>query len=145
MIVFLVSQSIIVGVIQMLSTNWYEYIFFKEKLKYLFDNELSPDNLYIDSFNIYERVAVINFITMNIPQKYPKKWKSESFNAIIFRLTFSDLTNFSIQGNDFFNKIGRLDTKIIDNKKTLIFTSENLYIELSALNIMFGDFKPLKR
>ena len=125
--------------------KWQDFVFFKEKITFMFGDTLSLDVLVLESIVFYEQVCVLKFALPEIPKKYPEKWHERSFDLISFSLTLSELTCHSIKGTQILDEKGMLEIREIDGEKSLSFTSLNFRMRLSCKYIMLGDFEPIKR
>jgi len=71
---------------------WFEHAQFKEKVKFMFNNELSLENVEFENFLFYDiRSFKITFCSKTIPKVVPKKWKESSFNVLTITLNFTNV------------------------------------------------------
>jgi len=79
---------------------WFENAIGKEKIKFMFDNELCTQDIEIYNFSL-ERFSDLKFrfFLKNIPKKHPDKWSKEGFNAISMEITFGDVIQLDITGS----------------------------------------------
>jgi len=79
---------------------WFQNAIGKEKIQFMFNNELEIQCVEIDSFSM-ERFSDLkfNFFLNKAPKKHPEKWSKEQFNALSVRIIFSDIIQFDISGS----------------------------------------------
>lgn len=79
---------------------WFQNAIGKEKIKFMFDNELSIQRIEVDSFSL-ERFSDLkfHFFCNEIPKKYPKKWNETGFNALSLIITFGDVIQLNVIGS----------------------------------------------
>lgn len=130
-----------VGEIKM--SKWYDGAVSKEKIIYMFNGDFPLSDICIESIAIYEKIVVCSFITNYIPSKYPEKWKLENFNAISFELSFSDLIDFSFNGDHLFGNYGELIIQKKDDVIHINFKSSNIDLSFTANYMFINDIKPI--
>ncbi|MCE0826914.1 immunity 50 family protein [Buttiauxella sp. A2-C2_NF] len=93
---------------------WFQHAIGKEKIQFMFDNELSVQHIEINSFCL-ERFSDLkfHFCCKNIPKKHPEKWDKERFNALSLVVTFGDIIEFDITGS----RVGFFCSPIINSFK----------------------------
>lgn len=79
---------------------WFQNAIGKEKIKFMFDNELSIQRIEVDSFSL-ERFSDLkfHFFCNEIPKKYPEKWNETGFNALSLIITFGDVIQLNVIGS----------------------------------------------
>lgn len=93
---------------------WFRNALGKEKIQFMFNNELSIQSVEISSFSL-ERFSDLkfNFYCKEIPSKYPGKWSKEGFNALSLVVTFGDVIQLDITGS----RVGFFCSPIINSLK----------------------------
>lgn len=117
---------------------WFDYAHSKEKISFMFDNELSLDGAEFHSF-IYHDISKLSlrFNTKIIPKKFPKKWAENEFNSISILLTFTEVLSLKVDLNNI-NFVCTPSVKLIDN--SVLFSIENEESSFICLaNFMFID------
>lgn len=91
---------------------WFQNAIGKEKIQFMFDNELSMQHVEVSSFS-FERFSDLRFhlFCKEIPTKYPDKWKKDGFNALSVVITFGDVIQLSATGS----RIGFFCSPIINS------------------------------
>ncbi|WP_210449909.1 Imm50 family immunity protein [Pantoea ananatis] len=79
---------------------WFKNAIGKEKIQFMFDNELNIQNIEISSFSL-ERFSdlKIHFFCKEIPKKHPEKWKKCGFNAFSLVINFGDVIHLNATGS----------------------------------------------
>jgi hypothetical protein len=79
---------------------WFKNAIGKEKIQFMFDNELHMQYVEIDSISL-ERFSdlKLKFLLKGMPLKHPEKWDKEEFNALNVEVTFGDLIQLNITGS----------------------------------------------
>ncbi len=79
---------------------WFKNAIGKEKIQFMFDNELNIQNIEISSFSL-ERFSdlKIHFFCKEIPKKHPEKWKKDGFNALSLVINFGDVIHLNATGS----------------------------------------------
>lgn len=89
---------------------WFQNALGKEKIQFMFNNELDIQLIEIHSFSMESFSDLkFDFICKNIPKKYPKKWSEGDFNALKLVITLGDIIQLDIKGT----KIGFFCSPII--------------------------------
>ncbi|QGU89712.1 hypothetical protein GN242_13065 [Erwinia sorbitola] len=93
---------------------WFQSALGKEKIQFMFNNELSIESVEINSFSL-ERFSDLkfNFYCKGMPKKYPEKWNGEGFNALSLVITFGGLIQLNIIGS----RVGFFCSPIINSLK----------------------------
>ncbi|WP_129543896.1 MULTISPECIES: Imm50 family immunity protein [Serratia] len=93
---------------------WFENAIGKEKIKFMFNNELNINDVEVDNFSL-ERFSDLKFrfYCKDIPKKYPEKWNEEGFNALSLVVTFGDVIKLDVTGS----RVGFFCTPIISSLK----------------------------
>lgn len=104
---------------------WFQNAIGKEKIQFMFHNELMIENIEIGSFSL-ERFSELkfHFYSNNIPKNYPEKWNKEGFNALSLLISFGDIIQLDVTGS----RIGFFCSPIINSFK-----------EYSEITIKHGD------
>lgn len=78
---------------------WFDKAIGKEKIKFMFGDELSLESIELDGFS-FERFSDVSFrfCSKNVPSHYPNKWKENEFNALSVIITFGDIVEFNVKG-----------------------------------------------
>ena len=98
---------------------WFDNAHGKEKITYIFNNELSLSEIELDKliFHDISRLT-LGFNIKNLPSLIPEKWEKNKLNTLALTLTFTEVSTIKLDGK----KIGFECTPIIDaieNKTTL--------------------------
>lgn len=79
---------------------WFQNALGKEKIQFMFNNELDIQLLEIQEFSMKDFSDLkLKFICKNVPKKHPEKWGKEGFNALSLVITFGDITQLNITGS----------------------------------------------
>ncbi|PNK97938.1 hypothetical protein CEQ28_010235 [Hafnia alvei] len=117
---------------------WFENAHGKEKIAYMFNNELSLSEIELDKFIFHDISRLtLGFNIKNLPSLTPEKWKKNKFNTLALTLTFTEVSTLKFDGQ----KIGFECTPVIDaieNNTRLIINNKNLNF-LCIAKFMFID------
>ncbi|MDX6040034.1 Imm50 family immunity protein [Scandinavium lactucae] len=105
---------------------WFEHAIFKEKLKFMFNNELSIEHVELDTV-LYYSISMLR-VRLNsrvLPAITPEKWRGINYNSLSITLEFGNVKQFECKGGD----IGFECCPIITPTK-----------EKTTLQIMKGNF-----
>jgi len=95
---------------------WFQNALGKEKIQFMFNNELDIQVVEIHGFSMENFSDLkFNFICKKIPKKYPEKWNKDIFNALNFDITFENITQLDITGS----RIGFFCSPIIKSSPNL--------------------------
>ncbi|WP_312045791.1 Imm50 family immunity protein [Erwinia sp.] len=90
---------------------WLDFIHGKEKVKFMFNDELSLDDSEFENFLFYDLSKIrICFNTKHIPKKIPDKWKKKEFNGLSITLILVGVNRLDLQGN----RVGFICSPIIE-------------------------------
>ncbi|WP_342323172.1 Imm50 family immunity protein [Kosakonia sp. BYX6] len=123
---------------------WFDTAHGKEKIKFMFNNELALDNIEFESFQFYDQSKVrLCFNSRNIPSRVPEKWKINNFNGLSITLSFIGLIQFDMVGS----RIGFECSPIIENTGDVIFAKiederKNFRLSLSAEVMVIDSIEP---
>ena len=93
---------------------WFQNAIGKEKIQFMFNNELETHNIEIISFSMgHFSDLKFNFFLNQAPKKHPEKWKKEQFNTLSLIITFSEIIQFDSSGS----KVGFFCSPIITSSK----------------------------
>lgn len=117
---------------------WFDYAQGKEKVSFMFNNELDLNNVEFHSFTYHDISKLsLRFNTRMIPETFPKKWTRNQFNSISISLLFTEVRILKID----LNNINFVCTPIIDTVNDGIQLSievgQNRFMCLA--NFMFID------
>ncbi len=117
---------------------WFDNAHGKEKITYIFNNELSLSEIELDKliFHDISRLT-LGFNIKNLPSLIPEKWEKNKLNTLALTLTFTEVSTIKLDGK----KIGFECTPIIDaieNKTRVIINNENFNF-LCIAKFMFID------
>ncbi|MDX5631098.1 MULTISPECIES: Imm50 family immunity protein [unclassified Brenneria] len=117
---------------------WFDYAHGKEKINFMFDNELPLENSEFCSFTYHDISKLsLRFNTRFIPKKLPNKWTENEFNSISVLLTFTEVLSLKVNLKNI-NFICTPDVKLIDN--SIMLSIENKESSFRCLaNFMFID------
>jgi len=78
---------------------WFENAIGKEKIQFMFKNELDIKSIEVDSFSL-ERFSDLKFIFFckHVPKTHPEKWGKVKFNALKIEITFGDVIQMNVSG-----------------------------------------------
>ena len=78
---------------------WLDFIHGKEKVKFMFNDELSLDDSEFENFLFYDLSKIrICLNTKHIPKKIPDKWKKKEFNGLSITLILVGVSKLDLQG-----------------------------------------------
>lgn len=80
---------------------WFEHAIFKEKIKFMFNNELSIENVELDTV-LYYSISMLR-VRLNsrvLPAITPEKWEKVKFNSLSITLEFGNVSQFECKGGD---------------------------------------------
>lgn len=78
---------------------WFDNAIGCEKIKFMFNNELSINSVQVIDLIIEGNCNVIfKLKCLDMPDFIPKKWKEKQASAIYLVLKFTDVSNLSIHG-----------------------------------------------
>ncbi|WP_436876414.1 Imm50 family immunity protein [Siccibacter turicensis] len=121
---------------------WFEHAVFNEKIKFMFNNELSIENVEVEDFLYYSTSMLrIGMKTKTLPKTTPDKWKKNKFNSLSITLEFGNVRRFECRGGD----IGFECTPIIvSNKEKTLLTieNENFYLYCESDFMTIKDISP---
>lgn len=122
---------------------WFEHANGKEKINYMFNNELSIDNSEFENFLFYDLSKIrVCFNTKHIPQKTPKKWNDTEFNGLSLTLTLVGINKLSLYGN----RVGFICSPTIEKiNNEIIFTIKNgneFYFSCAAEVMIIDSIEP---
>lgn len=122
---------------------WFEHAYGKEKIKFMFDNELSLNGAECESILFYDLSKLrINFRTKHVPKKIPAKWDSQEFNALSVTLTLIGIDKLSLEGE----RIGFECTPVIEKlSDRILFRVSNgdaFYLSCAAEVIVIDSVEP---
>jgi len=123
---------------------WFDSAHGKEKIKFMFNNELCIENIEFESLHFYDQSKVkLRFNSKNIPAKVPDKWRGEEFNGLSITLAFVGLIRMDIVGS----RVGFECSPIIENEggviSLLIEDKESkLKVNLSAEVMIIDSVEP---
>lgn len=120
---------------------WFDHASGKEKIKFMFNNELSVDEIEFKNFLFNGDLVRFQFVIKKIPKVYPKKWDAENFNAISLVFSFVNINKFEFHGRKanffcsptFFSVTGR---------SVIEFKSEDFYLYCDAEFISIDGVSP---
>ncbi|MEH5215559.1 Imm50 family immunity protein [Escherichia marmotae] len=117
---------------------WFDYAQGKEKVNFMFNNELHLNGVEFHSFTYHDISKLsLRFNTKMIPEIFPKKWTVNKFNSISISLLFTEVRALKIDLNNI-NFICTPNIEVIDNSIQLSIEHEqNSFICLA--NFMFID------
>lgn len=80
---------------------WFEFAHGKEKINFMFNNELSLCGVEFSQFIYYDISRLkLRFNSRNIPSSIPKKWNRNEFNALAISLEFTEVLKLEISGEN---------------------------------------------
>ena len=117
---------------------WFNYAQGKEKVNFMFNNELRLNGVEFHSFTYHDISKLsLRFNTKIIPEIFPEKWAVNKFNSISISLVFTEVRMLKVNLNNI-NFICTPDIQMIGNSIQLSIEAEqNSFICLA--NFMFID------
>lgn len=117
---------------------WFNYAQGKEKVNFMFNNELRLNGVEFHSFTYHDISKLsLRFNTKIIPEIFPEKWAVNKFNSISISLIFTEVRMLKVDLNNI-NFICTPDIQMIGNSIQLSIEAEqNSFICLA--NFMFID------
>ena len=118
---------------------WFDFAHGKEKVKFMFNNELSLNESEFENFLFYDNSKIrMCFNTKHIPKKTPEKWSGLEFNGLSITLILVGINKLSLQGG----RVGLTCSPVIERVGgEIIFsiTGENGFHLLCAAEIIVID------
>ncbi|MFO6296032.1 Imm50 family immunity protein [Rahnella selenatireducens] len=117
---------------------WFDHAQGKEKINFMFDNELHLNDVEFHSFTYHDISKLsLRFNTKMIPDIFPRKWTVNQFNSISISLIFTEVQIIKVNLNNI-NFICTPNIEMINNSIQLsIEAEENSFMCLA--NFMFID------
>ncbi|MDX5630940.1 MULTISPECIES: Imm50 family immunity protein [unclassified Brenneria] len=122
---------------------WFDFVHGKEKINFMFNNELSIDDSEIDNFLFYDLSKIrVCFNTRNIPKKTPDKWRNVEFNGLSITLILVGISKLNLQGD----RVGFICSPIIEKiDDEMTFTIDNgdkFHFSCAAEIIVIDSIEP---
>lgn len=122
---------------------WFDLAHGKEKIKFMFDNDLSLDDSEFENFLFYDLSKIkISFNTRRIPKKIPDKWRSKEFNGISVVLILVGISDLNLHGS----RVGFECLPLIEKKDDKIMFSicngNNFNLSCSTELIVVDSIEP---
>lgn len=118
---------------------WFDFMHGREKIKFMFNNELSLDDSEFENLLFYDISRVR--LSFNI-KKIPDKWKKIKFNGLSMTLELIGIHNLTLNGN----QVGFICSPSINkNNNNLIFTitnKEEFFLSCTTELIIIDSIKP---
>ena len=123
---------------------WFDHANGNEKIKFMFNNELSIERVEFENVLVYDLSKVkIRFNSKDIPTTVPDKWKRNYFNAIYIDLVFVGLRRLILEGDRIgfectpkFSYSGDITSLRIEDEKGILFMT------LSAEAMVIDSIEP---
>nr|WP_041474241.1 Imm50 family immunity protein [Erwinia sp. Ejp617] len=78
---------------------WFNNAIGKEKIKFMFNNDLLLIGVEFDKFVYYDMSRLtVCFNTKKVPSSVPEKWKDKPFNSLSISLTFTEVIELKVNG-----------------------------------------------
>ncbi|QXF34509.1 hypothetical protein CE143_16125 [Photorhabdus luminescens] len=121
---------------------WFEHAMYKEKIHFMFNGELSINNVEFEDF-LYHTGSIlrIGIRSRNIPKNIPEKWKKREFNALVITLSFGNVTQFECKGGG----VGFNCSPVISSKPeeiTLLIENKDFHLQCVAGFMIIDDVSP---
>jgi len=121
---------------------WLKNAHGKEKVKFMFNNELSLDDSLLALFLYYDSsIFRIEFHVDKIPILIPEKWKKHKYDFISVKIEFCSVNKLSISGGN----LGFRCSPVFswDNEKPALSIKENNFSLCCIAESMFiGEITP---
>ncbi|AWK40303.1 hypothetical protein GPY51_24310 [Photorhabdus laumondii subsp. laumondii] len=121
---------------------WFDHAIFKEKIKFMFNNELSMEHVGFEQFLYYDTSRLkIFFCSKNIPNVIPEKWRRKKFNCFMITLTCIDVSVLEINGGG----VAFECTPIIESTKEkteITIKNDGFYLHCSTRTMVIEDITP---
>ncbi|WP_323840658.1 Imm50 family immunity protein [Photorhabdus africana] len=121
---------------------WFDNAIHKEKIKFMFNNELSIDDVEFENF-IYHDFSIlrIQLRGKKLPVTVPKKWSKNIYNSLSIILTLGNVSTLNVNGG----KVGFECTPIIKSTReetTLTIENKDFYLHCVAGFMTIDDITP---
>jgi len=121
---------------------WFEHAIGKEKINFLFNNELSLVDVGLESFYFHSYSTLrFHFICKKIPSSYPEKWNKEGFNSLSLVFNLGEILSFESKGN----KVGFICTPDLvtqKDKSSISIFNDDLIINCEAKFLTIEGITP---
>ncbi|MBD2816678.1 hypothetical protein ID850_18525 [Xenorhabdus sp. Flor] len=121
---------------------WFENAIYKEKIKHMFNDELSIEHVEFETLLFYAHSSLrIGFHSKNVPTTFPTKWDKIDFNALSIVLELGDIIDFESKGT----RLGFECTpviKYIGDEVHLHISHDNFYLNCVAQFLTIRDITP---
>lgn len=118
---------------------WLDHLQGREKIKFMFNDELSLDDSEFENLLFYDLSKVrLCFKVKNIPKKTPEKWKQIKFNGISITLELIAINNLILNGN----RVGFMCSPLIhqeNNKFIFTITNKEEFFFSCTTDVIFID------
>jgi len=122
---------------------WFDFVYGKEKIKFMFNNELSLDDAEFESFLFYDLSKIrMCFNTKHIPKKIPSKWEGIEFNALSITLILVGINNLNLRGGRVGFTCSPVIEKIDDEIIICIDNGNELHLTCAAEIIVVDSIDP---
>ena len=113
--------------------NWFDLAYGNEKIRFIFNNELSLEDVEIRKlvFNDISSIRLF-FVIRNIPKIIPEKWKKRDFNSIYLTLTCIGIHESILQGTNMGFRCSPVLTKINDGVQITIDNKDGFHLSCIA-------------
>ncbi|NDL01550.1 Imm50 family immunity protein [Photorhabdus bodei] len=121
---------------------WFENAIYKEKIKHMFNNELSIEHVEVEIVSFYAHSSLrLGFHSKNILTTFPDKWNKSEFNALSILLELGDIIHFECKGISLgFECTPTIEYK--DNKIHMSIFHNNFYFNCIAQFLTIRDITP---
>jgi len=121
---------------------WFDNAYGKEKIKFIFDNNLSLDDSLLELI-LYHNVSLfsIRFRLDKIPDSIPDKWRKRKFDFIDVNIDFCSVKKFECCGG----KLGFRCTPVFawnDDKPALFIQNDDFKLYCLADSMFIGEITP---
>ncbi|QGU86899.1 Imm50 family immunity protein [Erwinia sorbitola] len=122
---------------------WFDFAHGKEKINFMFNNELYLDGCEFENFLFYDLSKIrICFNTKNIPNKTPEKWREVAFNSLSITLILVGVNKLNVQGE----RLGFICSPVIEKiDDEIIFSIDNedkFHFSCAAELIVIDSIEP---
>ncbi len=122
---------------------WFDFAHGKEKVKFMFNNELSLDGSEFENFLFYDLSKIrMCFNTKYMPKKTPDKWRNIEFNGLSITLILVGINNLNLRGE----RMGFICSPVIERiGNEIIFSidsGDDFHLSCAAEVIVIDSIEP---
>ncbi|MEH4989249.1 Imm50 family immunity protein [Enterobacter ludwigii] len=122
---------------------WFDALHGKEKINFMFNNELSLHDAEFENILFYDMSRVrICFKTRHVPKSIPDKWKKKPFNGLSVTLELVGINKLELKGNRVGFKCTPIIKRLGGEVEILIEYSDVFLFSCTAEVIAIGSIEP---